>query len=244
MTRQVLLISDTPSVFKNASAAFAPLRVLMRDDALVAAQRAQTAAAGGLRARLGQRADTAPWQELQRPGNVVGSEMPNDAASAPRRPRPSRPPRVPPTPRANDVLLRKRPRNSIRRRLRAAPLTELLRRGRNTSAEAELAFARATDFLTDALLMAECDGLVGKFSSNLARLGYSLMSSREGCAQTLGRPTLTPCGTRMPRVSVSQRQHAQSLSGLTDELRAQHPREAGVTVCARTCRLTFLGALG
>ena len=39
---------------------------------------------------------------------------------------------------------------------------------------------RSVDFLLDALLMGECDGYVGKFSSSLGRLAYSLMATRNG----------------------------------------------------------------
>ena len=38
----------------------------------------------------------------------------------------------------------------------------------------------ALDAMVDVLLLAECDALVGKFSSNIDRIAYSLMSVRRG----------------------------------------------------------------
>ena len=39
---------------------------------------------------------------------------------------------------------------------------------------------RVLDFLIDAALLGECHGFVGKFSSSLSRLAYSLMATRGG----------------------------------------------------------------
>lgn len=41
-------------------------------------------------------------------------------------------------------------------------------------------YERAMDFIIDAHLIGECDGFVGKFSSSLGRIGYSLMATRGG----------------------------------------------------------------
>ena len=38
----------------------------------------------------------------------------------------------------------------------------------------------AVEVLVDLFLMAECDALVGKFSSNIDRIAYSLMAARRG----------------------------------------------------------------
>jgi len=51
---------------------------------------------------------------------------------------------------------------------------------RNATASASEAFERGLDFLVDAWLMSNCDGLVGKFSSGVARAAYSLMATRGG----------------------------------------------------------------
>ena len=43
------------------------------------------------------------------------------------------------------------------------------------------------DFLTDLHLMAECDGLVGKFTSNVDRIVLALMGARSGCVRGRAR---------------------------------------------------------
>mgnify|MGYP007078099152 CR=1 FL=1 len=46
------------------------------------------------------------------------------------------------------------------------------------TSETKAGHERALDFLTDVHLIGRCDGFVGKFSSSLGRIGYSLMAAR------------------------------------------------------------------
>jgi hypothetical protein len=137
--RALYLVADSVGVLDNASAAFAPMRVLVRADARDAARRAAAArredAAEAVRRRLARGAGRgrgragAPRQTLD-PASRVGTER----ATFPALP---------------------------------------------SSAAADT-HERVLDFLLDALLLGECDGLVGKFSSHLSRAAYSLMATRHG----------------------------------------------------------------